>query len=263
MNTRVLSVIALLVVVALAFGIHKKGSVQAATSAAAAPQGLAVQVPFVGCESDGQGGSVDAPAGSAQTVMMAPDVAKQLAYYRAENGAGGFGPAGWHCFGTYGSSGTTLYISPQPIADSDVFSGSWKGLAGPAIQISVSDGGTSGRFDVAAVIARVFPAHAAFTQNVIAEGIEPASSFPKGPYPADKLTYVSDEMVEFQTPANSDGLGTHSQLLKGDLPIQGVAILFGADTSLLQVSMELPANMSALTGPIVKETEREAAQIKN
>ena len=43
-----------------------------------APTAVAAHIPFVGCESDGQGGSVDAPTGSAQTVVMAPDVAKQL-----------------------------------------------------------------------------------------------------------------------------------------------------------------------------------------
>lgn len=251
-----------LIVVGIAIWVMRSSTVQAAPTAAAAA-GVTTQIPFVGCESDGQGGSVDAPPGSAQTVTMTPDLAKQLAYYKAENGAGGLGPAGWHCFGTYGSSGTNLYISPQPIADTDVFSGSWKGLAGPAIQISISDGGTSGRFDVAAVIARVFPSHRSFTQKVVAEGVEPASSFPKGPYPSDKLTYVSDEVVEFITPANVDGLGTHSQLLKGDLPIEGVAILYGTDTSLLQVSMELPANLSGLAGAIVKETEREVALMKN
>jgi len=262
MSTRILLAIGVLVVAALAFWIHKKESVQATTSAATA-QAVTTQVPFVGCESDGQGGSADLPTGSAQTVVMATDVAKQLAYYKAANGTGGLGPTGWHCFGTYGSSGTTLYISPQPIADSDVMSGSWKGLTGPAIQISDEDGSTSGRFEIAAVIARVFPAHMAFTQSVIAEGIEPASSFPTGPYPNDKLTYVSNEIVEFQTPANTDGLGTHSQLLKGNLPIQGVAILYGADTSLLQVSMELPANMSEVAGAIIKATERESSQMKN
>ena len=35
----------------------------------------------------------------------------------------------------------------------------WKGFTGPAIQLSASDGGTSGRFEVARVVARVFPAH--------------------------------------------------------------------------------------------------------
>ena len=247
-------------VIAIAFFIwFRTGHVAHATQSASPSQPVPVQIPFVGCESDGQGGSVDPPTGSPKTMTMLPSIAKQLAYYSAANGTGGLGPAGWHCFGTYGSSGTNLYISPDPIQDSDVMSGNWKGLTGPAIQIADEDGSTSGRFDVAAVIARVFPAHSAFVQSVIAEDIQPASSFPTGPYPGDKLTYVNNETVEFLTPPNTDGLGTHSQLVKGDQAIQGVAILFGPDTSLLQVSMRLPANLSGLSDAIIKQAQSDAA----
>ena len=84
----------------------------------------------------------------------------------------------------------------------------WKGFTGSAIEIAVSSGGTSGRFEVAKVIARVFPAYKQFAQNVIAEGIEPASDFPSGPYSNDKLTYRAKNIVEFETPANTAGLGT-------------------------------------------------------
>jgi hypothetical protein len=250
----------ILTVAAIAFIVWlRAGHVAPAAQSAAASPAVQVQIPFVGCQSDGQGGLTDPPTGAAKTMTMPASMATQLAYYKAANGAGGLGPAGWHCFGTYGSSGTDLYISPQPIADSDVMSGSWKGLTGPAVQIADEDGGTSGRFDIAAVIARVFPAHAALAQGVVAEGIQPASSFPTGPYPADKLTYVNNETVQFQTPANADGLGTHSQLVKGDQPIQGVAILYGPDTSLLQVSMRLPANMSGLSDAIIKQAQSDAA----
>jgi hypothetical protein len=250
----------ILTVIAIAFIVWLcTGHVTQGTQSDSVSQYSQVQIPFVGCQSDGQGGLTDPPSGTAKTMALPANMAKQLAYYKAANGAGGLGPAGWRCFATYGSSGTNLYISPQPIADSDVMSGNWKGLTGPAVQIADEDGGTSGRFDVAAVIARVFPAHAAFVQRVIAEGIQPASSFPKGPYPADKLTYINNETVEFQTPANADGLGTHSQLVKGDQPIQGVAILYGPDTSLLQVSMRLPADKSGLSGAIIKQAESDAA----
>jgi len=44
--------------------------------------------------------------------------------------------------------------------------------------------------------------------GVITEGIEPASDFPFGPYPTDTLKYHGDVTVEFQTPANTKGLGT-------------------------------------------------------
>jgi hypothetical protein len=69
-------------------------------------------------------------------------------------------------------------------------------------------GEMSGRFSVAQVIARIFPKQIEFTERVIKEGTEPASDFPFGPYPKDKLTYRSDRVVEFRTPPHSEGLGT-------------------------------------------------------
>jgi len=70
-------------------------------------------------------------------------------------------------------------------------------FSGPAIQLSVAVGDTSGRFEVAQIIARVFPSHRNFVRDVIAEDIEPASNFPFGPFPKDKLTYKSKELVEY------------------------------------------------------------------
>jgi hypothetical protein len=58
-------------------------------------------------------------------------------------------------------------------------------------------GETSGRFQVARVIARVFPTQKAFADGVIKEGIELASDFPFGPYPTDTLKYHGDVTVEF------------------------------------------------------------------
>ncbi|HVN17333.1 MAG TPA: hypothetical protein VMU05_01125 [Dongiaceae bacterium] len=95
-------------------------------------------------------------------MAISAGAAERLAYYKAEYGVGVLAPRGWHCFGTYGSNGATLYVSPDPINAADLLSTSWKGFAGPAIQISVAEGGTSGRFEVAKTIARVFPKHKAF-----------------------------------------------------------------------------------------------------
>jgi hypothetical protein len=66
-----------------------------------------------------------------------------------------------------------------------LFSSDWKGFTGPAIQLSDSIGDTSGRFEVAAMIAKVFPAYSWFLKGVIDESIEPASAFPAGPLPKD------------------------------------------------------------------------------
>jgi len=189
------------------------------------------------------------------------EAAQRLAYYKAEEGVGVLAPRGWHCFETYGSNGATLYVSPDPINAADLFSTSWKGFAGPVISYEVGD--TSGRFAVAKTIARLFPAHKAFVEGVIAEGIEPTSSFPYGPYPADTLRYRSENVVEFWTPAQTEGLGTASRLQKSDSPISGFAILLGQEPSLIQLSIRLPSETSDLTQLIVDPTQREAARLGN
>lgn len=229
-------------------------------SSALRSQKHAVLVPFVGCKSDGQVGPQEAPHEQSKAVWIPADASERLAYYQAAYGFGVLAPRGWHCFGTYGSSGSTLYVSPEPINSTELFSSSWKGFSGPAIQISVEDGDTSGRFGVAQVIARVFPTYKSFVKSVIAEGIEPASSFPFGPYPDDKLTYRDKETVEFETPASTDGLGTASRLRKNSNPVRGVAILFGEDSSLAQLSLRLPSGANDLTALIIRQVERDATQ---
>ena len=215
-------------------------------------------VPFVGCEADGQTGPTKAPPGASKRVVISTDAAGNLAYYKSEQGLGILAPRGWNCFGVYGSNGYALYVSPEPLSASVVFSNSWKGFTGPAIRLYVESGDTSGRFAVARVIARVFPSRKSFVDGVIAEGIEPASSFPYGPYPADKLKYRNQNTVEYETPANSEGLGTYSRLQKSSDQINGVAILVGETPDLLHLAVRLAPSQSALATPIILQLEAEA-----
>lgn len=226
----------------------------AQTKVAASPQ----VIPFVGCKSDGQAGPLKAPKGATKMMSLPPDIARELAYYKAEEGVGVLAPRGWYCFATYGSNGGNLYVAPEPIDQNLVFTDKWKGFAGSAVQLAVEVGGTSGRFGVAEVIARVFPAHMSFVRDVVKEGIEPASSFPVGAYPKDDLTYKSDEIVEYQTPANAEGLGTQSWLRKNDQPISGVAILVGEETNLFQLSARLPPNLTSALPAIIRRVELDA-----
>ena len=219
----------------------------------------ASQVPFVGCASDGQAGPQAAPTGRSKSVAISSATAQRLAYYKAQYGPGVLAPRGWHCFSTYGSDGSNLFVSPDAIDSNTLLSVDWKGFTGPAIEISVSSGGTSGRFEVAKVIVRVFPAYKAFAQNVIAEGLEPASDFPSGPYPNDKLTYRGKNIVEFETPASTKGLGTDSRLLPDASSIVGVAMITGTDTDLIQLSARLSAKDRDLIPLIVKQVESDAA----
>lgn len=222
------------------------------------PLKLTSSVSFVGCESDGQMGPVDAPTGKSMLVPISADATTRLAYYKSEQGLGVLAPRGWHCFGVYGSDGYALYVSPEPISASSVLSRAWVGLTGPAIELAGESGDTSGRFSVARVIARVFPDHKSFVEGVIAEGIEPASSFPFGPYPEDKLTYRNKQTVEYETPANTEGLGTNSRLKKNASPIKGVAILIGDTPDLLLLTSRLPPELSDLAPAIIQHLERDA-----
>lgn len=217
-------------------------------------------VPFVGCKSDGQVGPQDAPTGKPKIITISPQLAERVAYYKASDGSGVLAPRGWYCFGTYGSDGSNLYVTPMPLNSAQVFSDSWKGISSYGIQLSESNGDASGRFAVAQIIARVFPAHLAFVKRVIAEGVEPATSFPYGPYPADKLTYRSKETVEYVTPPNTEGLGTKSFLIKDADPIDGVALLTGEELSLTHLSARLSHEMSDLLPVITRQVEQDSSQ---
>ena len=127
---------------------------------------------------------------------MDPAAAARLAWYSAGTG-GVLGPRGWYCFGAYESNGTSLYVAPVPIQFTDVSADSWPAGSGPAIEAALNYGDTSGRFTVAEAMARVFPARSAFVQAVIAEGIEPQTQFPTGPFPTDRTLTKSATLVEY------------------------------------------------------------------
>jgi hypothetical protein len=94
---------------------------------------------------------------------------------------------------------------------------------------------------------------------VIAEGIEPKENFPFGPYPADKLVYKAPRVVEFETPAGQDGLGTSDRLQKSSLAVVGVAKLVDSgdpnapDLSL--VAVRLPPALAKLAPAIASQAE--------
>jgi hypothetical protein len=249
----------LLACLALCAGLAetRTGFAQANSPSAPAPSAV-VTVPFVGCASDGQTGPVAAPTGKSAAVAIPAAMAKRLAYYKTEFPVGILAPRGWNCFSVYGSGGMELFVTPDPIDRDGLVSGDWKGFPGQVIQLSWDSGVTSGRFEVAKVIARVFPEFKAFAQSVIAEGGEPASDFPSGPYPSDKLTYRGKSVVEFETAANAQGLGTDSRLLMNANPINGVAIVTG-DTDLTLLAARVPTTDSDLIPAIIAQVESEAA----
>ena len=214
---------------------------------AATAQPRAVAVPYVGCKSDTfVEGPLEAPSARPKEIRISPAAAQRLAYYEAAVAPGVLGPRGWYCFGYLGSAGATFEISPRPI------SADGPDLSGPLILLTTRSAETSGRFDVATIIARVFPAHRDFVTRLASEGLPPNFSFPSGPYPKDKLSYKSTEVVEYETPAQADGLGTYSGLKKNADPIRGEAMLMPPALGLALVAVRLPADLRDLTSAIVQ-----------
>jgi hypothetical protein len=239
-------------------------------------QEATVLVPFVGCKSSRVVEPMEVPKefyaepyrGKSLSVRVPAQVAQRLAYYRSERSLGVLAPRGWHCIALYDSRGATLYVSPQAIDTIQGLSRISVGFTGQTIEIDYVYGGTSGRYQVARVIARVFPNRRAFVENVIKrwsqEGIGAAGSFPVGPYPNDRLIYRNDDMVEFETPADTEGLGTMptlmSTLKKGSDPIRGVAILIGNTPDLVLLSLRVPPQLADLSSTIIQQVERDATR---
>ena len=210
---------------------------------------LATRVPFVGCRSDGQTGPQRAPQRRA-TPNLPPAAAAKLAFYAMANGPAVLGPRGWRCFGAYGSNGATLLLAPQPLDFLRTVQG--PPIEGPAIQLSNSIGETSGRFEIAAIAAHVFPEARRFVAQVEAEGL--GGPYPRGPFPADRITRRGPYRVLYTTPPNADGLGTRSHLARDPLPVDGIAIFDPKNgVSLTQLAARLPPPLRPLVAEILKD----------
>jgi hypothetical protein len=225
------------------------------TTSAQTPAHTTSSIPFVGCPSDGQLGPQPAPTGSAPHQNFPPEISSKLAYYEGPDRIGTLAPRDWHCFALIGSDGDFLYVAPEPIDAAKLLDHKhWHGFTGPAIQLSAILGDTSGRMEVAPIVARVFPKYRRYVEIIIAEGFESAKDFPFGPFPTDKLHYENDHLVDFTTPQNTKGLGTASWLLPNNLPISGI-ILYDpskdGDHEMNQLCVRLPPQMQDLTPAII------------
>jgi hypothetical protein len=161
--------------------------------------------------------------------------AGRLAYYESKD-LGVVAPRGWRCFGLYGSNGSILIVTPEPPGD---LLKPGAGLKGSAVQLSVSLADTSGRFEAAEVAARLFPSRKAFALRVMAEGLEPKSSFQFGPFPTDTIRRYGATTVAFETPANTVGMGTKSRLVPNGDPIHGLAMM-SPDNDLTVLVVRVP-----------------------
>ena len=204
-------------------------------------------VPFVGCPTDGQAGPVAAPKGGPVRVSLPARVAAELAYY-SSGGKGVLAPRGWECFESYGSSGQGLVVRPGAVSfGADV--------EGPAVVAEFRYGGTSGRFTVARVIARVFPGFRQFVDGV-REGFE--LDLPSGPVATDVFKRQGARVVTYRTPGGLEGLGTDGWLKKEAWPIDGVVVLVGEMPDLVRVNVRLPERLRWLAPFVLGEAVRVA-----
>lgn len=238
--------------VALAAGCSK----EAGGSGAAQASGV-VTVPFVGCAEDGSGGPVEAPTGAPKAVRLDAATAAKLAYYSLAQGHGVLAPRGWHCFGAYGTEDSTLYVTPEPIGAAETTDIAWSGLGGPMVELFVSSDDVNGRMDVVQYIARVFPAHRAYAVSVLAQYHQSIDSIQPGPPSTDTITRRGDELVEYETPANTDGFGLSERLKRSDDPIAGVAVLRRHESAVAFAAVRLPAALRGLAPAIIGQVEQD------
>lgn len=216
-----------------------------------------VAVPFVGCRSDGQQGPVGAPKRHA-TPRLPRGADGRLTYYASAYGPGVLAPTGWRCFGLYGSSGTTLVVTPSAHHAVDFFGDKPFTTPGPAVLLEYTYGGTSGRWGVAKAIARYFPEHLDFIHNNF-NGLE-VGPLPDGPSATDVVHYETNTVVRFTTPPDELGQGTEGFLAPDTRPVKGfVALILKPDgPDLLTVDVRLPLRTEALTAEILDTAQRSA-----
>jgi hypothetical protein len=207
------------------------------------------QVPFVTCPGTGGAdpGPWPTPKRSPESLPRPPIVpVSRLAYYRAITGPGVFAPRGWHCRAWGCSNGAFIIVTPSepPAANPRE---PVKGLGVIGVE---SYGGTSGRFEVAEISARLFPnIMAAFIARVKAEGF-PSPDFAKiHRFSHDQYTYLTPRLVKFMTAGRHKGIGT-GILVPSKNPVYGVVSLSPGHTrhpDLLEYAVRLPSSDYQLT----------------
>ena len=210
-------------------------------------------VPFVGCPSDGQVGPMPAPGPGRKRPVAPRSIAGKLAYYRSKD-LGVLGPRGWHCLEAYGSNGAFLMVAPQPV-------NLRAAITGPGLQLTLSYGGTSGRFVVARAVMAYFPAEKGYVDWWSKGGGLGQKDLTGGVHPSDRIVSVGPREIRFHTPGHSQGLGTSNRLAPGDLGIDGFLKLRGDFAhdgpciDLLQLAMRLPPGMAGLAPAIAGAAE--------
>jgi len=208
-------------------------------------------VPFVGCPADGQTGPIGPPNGQPKVISPSDVSAGAIAYYKGESAPGVFAPSGWHCRVWYGSSGSGVLVTPTPIDTTHLLPPK---VLGPAVEMSLAFGGTSGRFSVATYASRLFPkVLASFIEGVRNEHLVPDSEFDPRRYARDSVTSVDTWLAEFTTPAGVSGLGTAGVLGPSKDPIHGVAVIVpGSEQDMIILLVRLGGNMGQVEAAVLR-----------
>jgi hypothetical protein len=200
---------------------------------------------FVGCPSDGMLGPISAP----QRPPRLAETPEGLTLY-ASGGLQALAPSGWRCLGLYGSSGSTLIVTPETHEPRDFLDSETK-IAGPVVLVHHISGDTSGRFQAANIDAQIFRAASDFVAKVKRDWPDSAADIRSGPYPTDRIKPLGPTLVEFETPPDRDGIGVAFPLQSSALPIQGAAILLPKQTmDVVLIAIRLPPELSGLSPEI-------------
>jgi hypothetical protein len=204
------------------------------------------------CPANDHAGSARLLATETMSAPAAPQVAGQIAYYRAEHNPGVYAPKGWSCRVWDDVNGSILIVTPKRV-EPPYFP--LPKITGPAVTIEASDAAGPGRFHVAIVAAQLFPLIGSdFITHVRQEHLISDSSFDAEAYPDDRLTYLSDRLVQYTTASNRAGLGTAGVLEVSDLPVRGLAMLnLEAETNaLIEVRVRLAPGMNGVAAAVVQ-----------
>jgi hypothetical protein len=200
----------------------------------------------------------------ARESMPAPvkePLTRQLAYFQAENSPGVYAPRNWSCRAWFGSSGSTLLVTPRRI-EPPYFP--LPSIPGPAITIQTWDSASPGRFHIALVAAQLFPLLGdEIITRVRQEHLISEASFDRESRPDDQISYPTDRLVQYSTPAQRTGLGTDGLLQMSTLPIRGLAALNPQSevNALTEVRVRLPADQQAVQEAIM-QLETACLQLK-
>ena len=184
--------------------------------------------------------------------------ARALAWYVAENEAI-LAPRGWQCFEVYGSNGGTLVVAPQPLSFNRIL-GEGATLRGPVVLSTYTFGGTSGRWAVVEMIARYFPGHHAFIQEVRDMGFD-LGTLPTGPHRGDRIVSRTPTEIRLITPPGRRGEGTSFRLTPNHEPVESLIILHPAsDMDASTVTIRLPRALAGLSPAILQQARRTASR---